>query len=271
MRIGGHCLCALMAVMSFLAAGSHCSGQSLPTVKLGAETVQAFQRYVGIEEDLHEHRMNGPRPFLWIDDPPRNRSMVETGEIVIEQDAGGEVAVPGGIIQNWAGCVFIPGGSLAKTLNLLQDYDRHKDIYPEVIDSRLLSRNGDRMTAYLRLVKKKVLTVVLNTEHEVQVGEIGARRGFIRSRSTRITEVRNAGEPDETQLPSEEDSGFLWRLNAYWRLEETNRGLYVELSTISLSRDIPMGLAWLMKPFVREVPRESLRSTLAATRRAMLP
>ncbi len=133
-----------------------------------------------------------------------------------------------------------------------------------------LARNGDRLTAYLRLLKKNVLTVVLNTEHEVQIGETGAGRAYIRSRSTRITEVRNAGEPDEIQLPSEEDSGLLWRLNAYWRLEETNRGLYVELSTISLSRDIPMGLAWLMKPFIREVPRESLRSTLAATRRAML-
>ena len=270
MRIGGHILRTLTVFPVFLAAISPCSGQSLPTVKLGPETVQAFQGYVGIQEDLYQQGMNGQRPFLWIDDPPRNRSMVETGEIVIEQDAGGEVAVPGGIIQNWTGAVFIPGGSLAKTLKLLLDYDRHRDIYADVVDSRLLSRNGDRLTTYLRLVKKNVLTVVLDTEHEVQVRETGAGRASIRSRSTRITEVRNAGESDEIQLPSEEDSGFLWRLNAYWRLEATNRGLYVELSTISLSRDIPIGLAWLMKPFIREVPQESLRSTLSATRRAML-
>ncbi|MDE2667290.1 MAG: hypothetical protein OXI69_14185 [Acidobacteriota bacterium] len=43
--------------------------------------------------------------------------------------------MPGGIIQNWTGAVFIPGGSLPKTLKLLQDYDRHRDIYPDVVDS----------------------------------------------------------------------------------------------------------------------------------------
>ena len=80
MRIGGHFLCALTVFPVFLQAISPCSGQSLPTAKLGAETVQAFQGYVGIQEDLCQQRMNGRRPFLWIDDPPRNRSMVETGE-----------------------------------------------------------------------------------------------------------------------------------------------------------------------------------------------
>ena len=88
-RISGHFLCALTVFPVFLAAIFPCSGQSLPTVKLGAETVQAFQGYIGIQEDLYQQGMNGRRPFLWNDDPPRNRSMVETGEIVIEQDAGG--------------------------------------------------------------------------------------------------------------------------------------------------------------------------------------
>jgi len=146
-RIGGHFLCALTVFPVLLAASSPCSGQSLPTAKLAAETVQTFQGYVGIQENLCQQRMNGRRPFLWIDDPPRNRSMVETGEIVIEQDAGGEVAVPGGIIQNWTGAVFIPGGSLAKTLKLLQDYDRHRDIYPDVIDSSPQRRSLDGLSA----------------------------------------------------------------------------------------------------------------------------
>ena len=221
--------------------------------------------------------------------------------------------------------VFLPGGSLRKTLQLLRDYDRHQDIYPEVVDSKLLSSKDDTLRAYLRLVKTRVLTVVLNTEHEVQYREISPNRGFIRSRSTRISEVKNACKPDETQMPVGEDSGFLWRLNAYWRLgvcavehcrglpldydpynwreirwdknfypilskvstllwkivpenflrrrllEETDYGLYVELSTVSLSRDMPSGLAWLIKPFIREVPKESLQSTLAATRQAIQP
>ena len=45
-----------------------------------------------------------------------------------------------------------------------EDYNRRKDIYkPEVIDSRLIGRNGDDFQIYMRLLKKKVITVVLDT------------------------------------------------------------------------------------------------------------
>ncbi len=269
--IGGAYLPVLTASLSCLLTAAPCWGQVLPTVKLKAEAVRAFQKYVEFQEAIHDQRMNDNRPFLWIDDSPSHRSLVEKGEIVIQDNSGQGVGVPGGIVQDWIGAMLIPGGSLRKTLQLLRDYDRHQDIYPEVVDSRLLSSKDDTLRAYLRLAKTRVLTVVLNTEHEVQFREISHKRGFIRSRSTRITEVKNAGKPDETQMPVGEDSGFLWRLNAYWRLEETDQGLYVELSTVSLSRDMPTGLAWLIKPFIREFPKESLQSTLAATRQAIQP
>lgn len=272
MRAARTYLTALAAFGSNWLSPAPCWGQVLPTVKLQVETIQAYQRYVDFQESIHEQRMNGARPFLWIDDPPGHRSLVARGEIVIEDNAGRSAEIPGGIVQHWTGAMFIPGGSSRETLQLLLDYDRHQDIYPEVVDSKLLSNKDDRLKAYLRLVKKKMLLrVVWNTEHDVLFRKIGDRRAFIRSRSIRITEVRNAGQPGETQMPVGEDSGFLWRLNAYWRLDETDRGLYVELSTVSLSRDIPTGLAWLLGPFIQEVPQESLQATLAATRQAIQP
>ena len=43
-------------------------------------------------------------------------------------------------------------------------------------------------------------------------------------------------------------------------------GTYVECEAISLTRDVPWGLRWLIEPIVRTLPRESLTNTLRATR-----
>ena len=62
------------------------------------------------------------------------------------------------------------------------------------------------------------------------------------------------------------DSGFLWRLNSYWRFQEENGGVFVECESISLSRAIPFGLGWLLKGIIESVPQESLESTLTSIR-----
>jgi hypothetical protein len=59
-------------------------------------------------------------------------------------------------------------------------------------------------------------------------------------------------------------------MNTYWRFEEKEGGTYVECQSISLTRDIPTGLGWLIGPYVTSVPRESLTFTLATTRSAIL-
>jgi hypothetical protein len=58
-------------------------------------------------------------------------------------------------------------------------------------------------------------------------------------------------------------------MDSSWRFEEKDQGVYVEVESISLTRDIPMGLGWLIKPFVTSIPRESLVMTLGATRSAV--
>ena len=47
----------------------------------------------------------------------------------------------------------------------------------------------------------------------------GARRA--RSVAIRIAELDGAETPRETEKPIGRDRGFLWRLNSYWRYEET--------------------------------------------------
>ena len=124
--------------------------------------------------------------------------------------------------------------------------------------------------AYLRFYKKKVFAVTLNTEHLAHYKTLSPTRAIQSSQTTRVAQVENAGTPKEHEKPVGDDDGYLWALNSYWRLEEKDHGVYIQCEAISLTRDIPSGLGWLIKPFVTEVPKESLHNTLEDTRAWMM-
>ncbi len=178
--------------------------------------------------------------------------------------------MPNGLIHDWIGAALIPNTTIEDTLALIQDYDNHKNIYkPEVIDSRLISHHANNFQIYLRLLKKKIITVVLDTHHDVHYRPLDRTRWICRSYTTRIAEVENAGTPGERVLPPDTGHGFLWRLYSYWRFQERDGGVYVECRAISLTRDVPFGLGWAIEPIIQKLPKESLINTLEATRRAL--
>lgn len=178
------------------------------------------------------------------------------------------IAVPDGLIHDWTGAAHILDGTVANAVALLQDYERHRDVYaPEVADSRLVSRSGDAFQIYLRLRKKKIVTVVLDTEHDVQYTAVSPMRWSCSSRTTRVAEVRHAGKKNEHVEQPDRGYGYLWRLASYWRLEERDNAVWIECRAISLTRDIPKALAWILDPILHKLPQESLIATLEATRR----
>jgi hypothetical protein len=250
---------------------------------LEPNTVEAFDRYVRLAEAQNDAQRPGGQPYLWVEGLPANRRaaaevQLRGGQVVIERlDATGKsdpekpIAVPGGMIHHWIGTVFIPGATLGQTLALEEDYDHQQEYFhPDVMRSRILHHDGNDFTIELRLYKKKVITTVLDTEHEVHYTLVDATHAWSRSRTIRIQEVDNAGERNERLEPEGHDRGLLWRMNTYWRFEQKDGGTYVECQSISLTRDIPTGLGWLIGPYVNSVPRESLTFTLETTRAAVL-
>ena len=235
---------------------------SLQARDLKPQTSEAFDRYIR----QTEQRLDERKTFLWADESPDRARRIKAGEVVVEPTgAKPEIAVPNGLIHDWTGSVFLPGVSLERTLALVRDYDRHKQYYkPEVVDSRVLSHEGNDYRIYLRLLKKQILTVVLDTEHEVHYTQVDAKRWRSNSRTTKIAEVDN-GRP----LAPGTGHGFLWRLNSYWRFEERDGGTWMECQAVSLTRDIPTGLGWLIDPIIRKLPKESLANTLKETRTAL--
>lgn len=245
--------------------------ETVTTVQLKPETLQAFDAYIlKAEAEMQRTRENGP--FLWSDAAPEREKQLRKGETLAQFWSGNAPAsAPHGLIHDWIGAAIVPDATVAETLALMQDYDNHKVIYaPEVIDSRLLSRTGDDFRIYLRILKKKVITVVLETDHEAHYSPLDSSRWECRSYSTRIAEVEHAGTDHEEVLPPDAGYGFLWRLYSYWRLEQRDGNVYVECRAISLTRDVPLMLKWIVQPMVRKLPKESLINTLVATRQGVL-
>jgi hypothetical protein len=45
--------------------------------------------------------------------------------------------------------------------------------------------------------------------------------------------------------------------------------VYLQCESISLTRGIPLGLGWIVRPFVTSIPRETLAFTLDTTRKTL--
>ncbi len=219
-------------------------------------------------------------PSLWVDGlPPKDRvaaiTKLKGGEVELRRlskdPEGGNLNVPGGMIHDWEGIIFIPGVKIDDVLKILQDYD-HQAIYysPDVEKARLESRSGNDFRVFLRFRRHNVVTVVLDTEHSVTYFRDSPLRAHSRSTATRIAQVEDPGGPREREKVPGEDDGYLWRMETWWRMEERDGGVYVQNQVVTLTRDIPTGLAWLIEPFITNVPKATLEFTLQATRKAVL-
>jgi len=258
----------------FLAGAMQATDASAATLK--PKTLQAWETYAQLTEKRINDEISGSGAFLVSDfkkpeERDRIRKALKDGAVHVEEmqtrDAQRKVIpVEDGLIHHWVGSIFVPNVTLRTLRVWLQNYDRHADYFAEVEKSKLLSRDGENFRIYLRLVRKKVVTVRYNTEHSVAYRDHSATRISSRSIATKIAEISDAGSPAEKERTSADDSGFMWRLNSYWRFEETDGGVIVECESISLSRSIPFGFGWLVGPFVESVPKESLNDMLLGIR-----
>ena len=251
-----------------------------PAPSFNPKTVEAFSTYVHATDARNDAELQTGKDFLWVDALPeasRNRAYksLAAGESQVEQRStladGRAIPCPDGMIHHWEGLIFIPGARLDDVLHLLEDYDRHSVYYaPDVARSKLEERDGDRFRAFLRFRRQKVITVVLNTDHDIRYFRDSPQQAHSRSSATHIAEVENAGKSNEREKSRDDDNGFLWGMETWWRLLEKDGGVYVQSEVVSLTRDIPTGLGWMIGPFITSIPKDTLSFTLEATRKAVI-
>ena len=270
----------LRAFVLLLLGAPYAASSTAPAPpELKATTLRSFREYVARTEARNQENLRADA-FLWIDQLPApaksaDRESLQRGEIVMERLTGGDTGIPaeipGGMIHDWRGIVFIPGATLAHTLAILQDYNHHAIYYaPDVERSRIESHEGNHFQVFMRFRRHKVVTVVLNTVQDITYFSDSPTRAHSRSTAISIREVVNAGTPEEQEKSPEEDNGFLWEMETWWRMEERDGGVYVQNEAVTLTRDFPTGLGWLIGPFVSSIPKETLQFTLEATRKAVL-
>ncbi len=234
-----------------------------------ATAVATFNSYVGTVEArlAGQHR----RADGFLAGEARNeegRARLRRGEVMVEQVTPPEGAeLPGALLHHWRGMAFAPGAKAADFERMLRDFNSYAQTFaPQVMQAKTLGQDGDHVEGWMRVRERHAITVVLDSTYDVQFGRTDATHGFSTSRSTRIAEISGAGTGTERVLGPSEDHGFLWRMNTYWSWEESDGGLYLQVESVSLTRGIPAGLGWAVRPFVESIPRESVEFTLRAAR-----
>ena len=249
----------------------------LAAADLQERTRQAFERYAQITEARIEQELKEPGRGLWMDRLANAaradaEQRLRAGEVLVtrleSRAQGKSIEIPDGKVHHWVGTVFIPGATLARTIEMVQGYEHYPRIYqPAIRRSAIVARDGPNFKVSMQMFMKKVISVVLNADFDVVYRSLGPMRMYVPSVATRIAEVEHPDTPEAREKPVGHDNGFLWRFNNYCLFEERDGGTYMQCESVSLSRTIPIGLGWLIGPFVTSIPRESLTFTLTAARR----
>ena len=98
---------------------------------------------------------------------------------------------------------------------------------------------------------------------------VDSRRGYSVVDATRIQQIEHYRHASERLLPPDTGDGFIWRIHSTTRFEQRDGGVYLEIEAMSLTRDIPASLQWLVVPVVKRLSVNSLATTLEKTRKAV--
>lgn len=258
----------VFAIVAAIALGPGTAEAATP----GARTLATWDEYV--RETERRIQADEPHPDSVRVTPGEWRRLA-TGDVLLRQrqtrrQDGSEIDIADGAVHHWVGRVFLPGVRLESLLAELQAPTRRQWLPPEVQWMRV-SGSGRQLGVAMRVVRTGVVDVTYDTSYRVEYARHAGGHATSRSVSTRIAQVYAPGTPQERPATPDEDHGFLWRLNAYWRYLPANGGVLVECESLALSRSVPLVLRVLAGPIVDRVSRESLDNTLRALRTGFPP
>jgi hypothetical protein len=248
--------------------------------ELRPNTVAAYDRYVAATEARLAAERSGASPFLWIDRQPaaekaRLMARLASGEVVVDalesRDGGKRIDVPDGLIHHWIGTVSMPGVRLDRLVGFVQDYDRYPQIFnPMIPRTRVLQRTDDRFVVAMRTSVKKVITVVMDGDYTIDYHRLGPTRLWTTNVVSNLYQVHDPGTPTERREAGDAASGYLWRFRMYCAFEERDSVSLEQCESVTLTRPIPFGIGWIVRPFVTAIPRDTITFTLGQVRSALV-
>jgi hypothetical protein len=261
---------AVLPRMLFLLLSAHLL---FPTqteaANLKPETVAAWETYVQSASASLQDRTRGADSFLWSDQNPDRVSKLQNGEILVAP-AGGQNPrkIPGGMIHHWIGAAFLPSAKLDGVVEITRAYDRYKEFYqPSVLESKSIASNGDEDRFSMVLMNRALfLKSAIDAEYRATNVRLDRGRFYSLSTTTRVQEIEDFGQPGVHRVPEGQGGGYIWKVFNITRMEQRDGGVYVELETIVLSRQIPGAVRLVVDPVVRRVARSSMLTSMQQTR-----
>ena len=257
---------ALAAVLAAAAAGA-----SVLAAELQEQTVAAWERYLAATEQRVTAELDDGERFLAVDfheDGARFRREALAGNVVVEgmrthDERGERIRVPKGSINHLVGLVLVPNAALNDVLDGLQHDIPPHELQEDVLESRVLARDGDTLRLYVRVdLNAPMASAQFNIEQDVEYVRPGGDRAWSRIEGTRIAELEDPGTPDEREKPIGNDSGYLWRMNLFYRYQQVEGGVLIECEQLTLSRGIPALARVFLSPIINGAPRDALEKTL---------
>ncbi len=174
---------------------------------LKPETVSAWDDYVDAARVDLQHRISPGSCFLWTFENAERAARVHAGEIVVAPAPGASPDhVSGGLIHHWMGSMFLPSLTIEQVMNVTRNYDRYKDYYqPAVIESTAIARGPMSDQFSMRIMNKAFfLERALDADYQATYVRLDDNRMYSISRTTRLQEIEDYGEPDEHETPEGE-------------------------------------------------------------------
>ena len=204
------------------------------------ETTAAFDRYVKITEEGFS-KQRGFQNFLWLDHHSHEKTMVWLQQSIVQPmktlDQGAEIAVPDGHLEHWYGAVYLeaPDADADHMRGLLMNLAGYQDFFKEqIMQSKVDKHEGDDYDFLLRFHKKQFNTVVLNVQESGKYTLVDPTRWTFAAHSTHIGEAEHPKDKKKLDEERADAAAQLWRLNFYWRVEQSDNGCYIELEVIAL-------------------------------------
>lgn len=237
-----------------------------------AAATAGFNAYVGAL-DLRLDRQHHALDTFLAKDPshPESDVPLHRGDLVIEDLTPSSLApLSGAMLHHWRGTAFLPGAKAADFERLMKGFDHYPSVFsPQILRAEIISQKQDHYHVRMRVRQKHILTVVMDTDYDVVFSSLDRRNGWSTTKSTNIAEIDAPGTTHEQALSPAREHGILWRLNTYWSWHESDDGLTIQIESVSLTRSIPAGLSWAIRPFIQSIPRESLEFTLSSASAAL--
>jgi hypothetical protein len=270
----------LSVMRAVIAFGAAVALTAVVPPSLSPATLKAYDHYVSLTEQRITAERDGKAALLWIDrQPERERARalerLTRGETVVAEmetrEAGKEIRIKDGIVHHWVATVLLPGVKIDRAMAFVGDYANYSKAFaPLVTRASISSRSEGRDVVAMRTSVRKVITVTMDGDYVIDYRRISPSRFVSTMVATNLHQVSDEGLKTERREPADQTAGYLWRYRMYCAIEERAEGTLNQCESITLTRDVPALVSWVVGPFVTGIPRDSLSLMVTAARRALL-